>query len=101
MFDPMYLLLVALPTMVLSMGASWMTKSAFKKYSRQRVSTGLTGAQAARQMLALAGIQNVEVTATRGFLSDHYNPMNKTLALSEEVYSRPSVAAATTNPVAV
>lgn len=93
MFDPMYLLLVALPTMVLSMGASWMTKSAFKKYSRQRVSTGLTGAEAARRMLAQAGVQDVEVTATRGFLSDHYNPVNKTLALSEAVYSQPSVAA--------
>ncbi len=92
-FDPMYLLLVMLPTMVLSMGASWMTKSAFKKYSRQRASTGLTGAEAARRMLAQAGIRDVEVTATRGYLSDHYNPMNKTLALSEAVYSQPSVAA--------
>ena len=92
-FDPMYLLLVMLPTMVLSMGASWMTKSAFNKYSRQRASTGLTGAEAARRMLAQAGIRDVEVTATRGYLSDHYNPMNKTLALSEAVYSQPSVAA--------
>ncbi len=92
-FDPMYLLLVMLPTMALSMGASWMTKSAFKKYSRQRASTGLTGAEAARRMLARAGIQDVEVTATRGYLSDHYNPVNKTLALSEAVYSQPTVAA--------
>ena len=92
-FDPTYLLFVALPVMVLSMGASWLTKSAFKKYSRQRASTGLTGAEAARRMLARAGIQDVQVTATRGFLSDHYNPMNKTLALSEAVYSQPSVAA--------
>ncbi len=92
-FDPTYLLFVMLPTMALSMGASWMTKSAFKKYSRQRVSTGLTGAEAARRMLARAGVQDVEVTATRGFLSDHYNPVNKTLALSEAVYSQPSVAA--------
>ena len=91
--DPLYLLFVALPTMVLSMGASWMTKSAFNKYSRQRVSNGMTGAEAARHMLAQAGVQDVEVTATRGFLSDHYNPVNKTLALSEAVYSQPSVAA--------
>ena len=91
--DPTYLLLVALPTLVLSMGASWMTKSAFKKYSRQRSATGLTGAEAARRMLDRAGVHDVEVTATRGYLSDHYNPMNKTLALSEAVYSQPSVAA--------
>ncbi len=92
-FDPMYLLLVALPTMVLSMGAQWMVKSAFKKYSRQRAATGLTGAEAARRMLSRAGITDVEVVATRGHLSDHYNPMNKTLALSEAVYAQPSVAA--------
>ncbi len=92
-FDPTYMLMVMLPTMVLSMGASWMTKSAFKKYSRQRASTGLTGAEAARQMLARAGVRDVEVTATRGYLSDHYNPMNKTLALSEAVYAQPTVAA--------
>ncbi len=93
MFDPMYLLLVALPTLVLSLGASAMTKSAFKKYSRVRAMTGLTGAEAARQMLARAGVRDVEVVATRGYLSDHYNPVNKTLALSEAVYAQPSVAA--------
>lgn len=91
--DPTYMILVMLPTLVLSMGASWMTKSAFKKYSRQRASTGLTGAEAARQMLARAGIRDVEVVATRGYLSDHYNPVNKTLALSEATYAQPSVAA--------
>ena len=93
MFDPMYLLLVALPTMALSMGASALTKSTFKKYSRQRASTNLTGADAARQMLARAGITDVNVVATRGYLSDHYNPVNKTLALSEATYAQPTVAA--------
>ena len=93
MFDTTYLLLVALPTMVLSMGASAMTKSAFKKYSKQRASTGLTGAEAARRMLDQAGIEGVQVVATRGYLSDHYNPMNKTLALSEATYAQPTVAA--------
>ena len=44
-------------------------------------------------MLARAGVTDVEVVATRGHLSDHYNPMNKTLALSEAVYAQPSVAA--------
>ncbi len=92
-FDPTYMLLVMLPTMVLSMGASAMTKSAFKKYSKQRNSTGLTGAEAARRMLAQAGIEDVKVVSTRGYLSDHYNPANKTLALSEPVYAQPSVAA--------
>ncbi len=92
-FDPIYMLLVALPTIVLSMGASALTKSTFKKYSRQRASTGLTGADAARQMLARAGITDVQVVATRGYLTDHYNPMNKTLALSEATYAQPTVSA--------
>ncbi len=91
-FDPMYFLLM-LPAFGLSLIASWMTRSAFKKYSRVRSATGLTGAEAARRMLRQAGIQGVEVVSTRGFLSDHYNPANRTLNLSEAVYSQPTVAA--------
>ncbi len=86
-------LLFILPGIFLSMWASWKTKSAFKKYSRQRVTGGLTGAQAAQLMLQRAGINDVKIVPTRGYLSDHYNPTNKTLALSEPVYSQPTVAA--------
>lgn len=93
MFDSGYLILVMIPTMLLSFGASAMTKSAFNKYSRQRASTGFTGAQAAQLMLDRAGITDVQIVATRGFLTDHYNPVNKTLALSEAVYSQPSISA--------
>jgi Zn-dependent membrane protease YugP len=92
-FDSGYLIMVMLPTMVLSGIASWMTKSAFNKYSRQRSTTGFTGAQAAQIMLDRAGIHDVRVVRNQGFLSDHYNPMNKTLALSEPVHDSPSVAA--------
>lgn len=91
-FDPIYFLFI-LPGIGLSMWASWKTKSAFNKYSRVRSARGLTGAQAAQAMLQRAGIHDVEVKPTRGYLSDHYNPMNKTLALSEATYSQPSVAA--------
>jgi Zn-dependent membrane protease YugP len=91
-FDPMYLALIA-PALVLSLWASWRTNSAFKRYSRVRALSGLTGAQAAQRLLDGAGIRDVEVVATRGTLSDHYNPLNKTLALSEPVYGSPSVAA--------
>ncbi len=93
MFDPLYLLMVALPALVLSGGASMMTKSAFNKYSRVPSSSGLNGAEAARQMLQRAGIHNVNIVRSSGFLSDHYNPVNRTLALSEGVYSSTSVAA--------
>lgn len=92
-FDPLYLLLVLVPGLAISGIASWMTKSAFNRYSRQRTANGMTGAQAAQVMLDRAGIRDVKVVPTRGFLSDHYNPATKTLALSEAVYHQPSVAA--------
>jgi len=91
-FDPTYLLFM-LPALALSLIASWRTKSAFKKYSRVRTLSGLTGAQAAQRLLTAAGIRDVEIVATRGTLSDHYNPATKKLALSEPVYGSPSVAA--------
>ena len=91
-FDPMYLLFMV-PAFLLSMFASWKTKAAFNKYSRVRTARGMTGAQAAQVLLDQAGIRDVQVVQTRGFLSDHYNPVNKTLALSEAVYGSPSVAA--------
>ena len=91
-FDPLYLILL-IPALVLSLYASWKTNSAFKKYSKVRTLSGLTGAQAAQRMLAAAGIHDVEIVATRGTLSDHYNPATKTLALSEPVYGSASVAA--------
>jgi len=92
-FDPAYLIFVMVPTLILSLGASALTKSAFKKYSRKRVGTGLTGAEAAARMLQRAGVNDVQIVRAQGFLSDHYNPVNKTLALSDPVYSQPSVAA--------
>jgi Zn-dependent membrane protease YugP len=91
-FDPMYFLFI-IPPFLLSLFASFRTKSAFNRYSKVRVSTGLTGAQAAAEMLRRAGLTNVEIVPTRGFLSDHYNPVTHTLALSEAVYATPSVAA--------
>jgi len=92
-FDPTYMLMVMLPGMLLSGWASWKTRSAFKKYSQVRSAKGLTGAQAAEVMLQRAGISDVKIVSTRGYLSDHYNPLNKTLALSEPVYGSASLAA--------
>ncbi|HEX7181276.1 MAG TPA: zinc metallopeptidase [Thermoanaerobaculia bacterium] len=91
-FDPMYLLFLA-PALILSLWASFRTKAAFNKYSRVRTLRGLTGAQAAKALLDRSGIHDVQIVPTRGMLSDHYNPTNKTLALSEGVYSSPSIAA--------
>ena len=91
-FDPMYFAFI-LPALLLSLWASFRTRSAFNKYSQVRTMRGLTGAQAAKAMLDRAGIYDVQVVPTHGMLTDHYNPTNKTLALSESVYASNSVAA--------
>lgn len=91
-FDPVYLLFIG-PALLLSLWASWRTKSAFNKYSRVAAARGFTGAQAAQVLLDRAGIHDVKIVATHGTLSDHYNPVNKTLALSEPVYGSRSIAA--------
>lgn len=92
MFDPLYLLFMA-PALLLSLWASWRTKSAFNKYSKVRSMRGLTGAQAAGEMLSQAGLRDVKIERAQGFLSDHYNPLTKSLNLSEPVYDSPSIAA--------
>jgi Zn-dependent membrane protease YugP len=92
MFDPTYFLFLA-PALALSLWASFRTKSAFAKYSKVPVSTGLTGARAAQRMLEAAGISDVKIVPHQGMLSDHYNPATKTLALSDGVYGVPSIAA--------
>jgi hypothetical protein len=88
----MYFLFV-IPALLLSLWASFRTKSAFNKYSKVRTLRGLTGAQAAQILLDRAGIHDVRIVPTHGTLSDHYSPLNKTLALSEPVYGSTSVAA--------
>jgi len=91
-FDPMYFLFIT-PALLLSVWASFKTKSAFKKYSRVPTATGQTGADAAARLLASAGLSDVEILRTRGMLTDHYNPANRTLNLSEAVYDSRSIAA--------
>lgn len=91
-FDPLYLLFM-LPALAFSLIATFMTRSAFNKYSKVTTARGLTGAQAAQAMLAGAGVAGVQILPHQGMLSDHYNPANKTLNLSEGVYGSNSVAA--------
>ena len=88
----MYLVFI-LPAMALSMWASFRTKSAFNKYSQVRSGRGLSGAEAARIMLDREGLQSVKIERANGFLSDHYNPLTRSLALSEGVYDSRSIAA--------
>jgi len=91
-FDPLYFAFM-LPALALSLWASFRTKSAFKKYAKVRTARNITGARAAQIMLERAGIRDVKIVAHRGYLSDHYNPSTKTLALSEPVFQTPSVSA--------
>jgi uncharacterized protein len=86
-------LIFMLPALLLSLWATWRTRSAFNKYSRVRSARGLTGAQAAQLMLRGAGIGDVNVVATAGMLTDNYNPLTKQLSLSEDVYGSSSIAA--------
>jgi len=69
-------------------------KSKFKKYSKIPLPSGLTGAEVAEKMLHDSGIYDVKIVSTPGHLSDHYNPANKTVNLSQGVYASNSIAAA-------
>ena len=91
--DPMYFIMVVIPGMLLSAAASWLVKSRFNKYSKVPSTRGYTGQMAAQKLLDQAGITDVKVVRVQGFLSDHYNPTNKTLALSPPVFDSTSVAA--------
>lgn len=90
-FDLTYLLVII--GALISMVASMRVKTTFNKYARVRSRTNMTGAQAAQRVLNSAGIYDVRIQHVAGNLTDHYNPKNKTLNLSDSVYGSASVAA--------
>lgn len=90
-FDPTYLLVVL--GMIICLVASARMKSTFNKYSRVRSHNGLTGREAAEQVLRGAGIHDVRVEHISGNLTDHYDPRDKVLRLSDATYNSSSVAA--------
>ena len=87
-------ILISLPALLLGLYAQSKVQGSFNKYSRVRTSNGLTGAEVARRILDMNGLQNVAIEQSRGTLSDHYDPRKKTLRLSQGVHSVPSIAAA-------
>ncbi len=91
-FDPIYLVVMALGAL-LSFGASWLTKSRFRKYSELGTRSQMTGAQIAEAILRDNGISDVTVEAVAGSLTDHYDPRSRTLRLSEPVFGGSSMAA--------
>ena len=90
-FDPLYLMML-LPAVILAGIASLLVKSTFSRYSRVRAYSGMTGAQAAERMMRSNGVFDVRVEETGGFLSDHYDPRQKVLRLSPDVYRGNSLA---------
>lgn len=88
------ILIVSLVFMGISFLVSAILKSKFTKYSKVPLSSGLSGREIAEKMLRENGIYDVKVTSVDGFLSDHYNPVNKTVNLSPEVFNGTSVSAA-------
>ncbi|MBK7625859.1 MAG: zinc metallopeptidase [Bacteroidales bacterium] len=79
--------------MILSWVVSWVLKSKFKKYSKILVDNGMSGRDVAERMLRDHGITDVRIESVQGHLSDHYNPVNKTINLSPEVYNGRSISA--------
>ncbi|MEG1505685.1 MAG: zinc metallopeptidase [Lachnospiraceae bacterium] len=90
-YDPTYILIIV--GMLLSLLASAKVKSSYAKYSQVRCKGGYTGAEAAERILKDAGIYDVQIEPVSGKLTDHYDPKNKVLRLSDNVYSSSSVAA--------
>ena len=90
----MPIMIVSLIFLGISMIVSMVLKSKFTKYSKVPLGNGLSGREIAEKMLRENGIYDVKVVSVNGFLSDHYNPLNKTVNLSPEVYSGTSVSAA-------
>lgn len=88
------ILIVSLLFVGISLLVSLVLKKKFAKYGKVPLANGMTGKQVAEKMLHENGIFDVQVVSAQGFLSDHYNPLNKTVNLSPDVYSGNSVSAA-------
>lgn len=88
------IMLVSLLFLGISFLVSSILKGKFSRYSKLQLSKGLSGKEIAEKMLRENGIYDVTVTSVDGFLSDHYNPLNKTVNLSPDVYHGVSVSAA-------
>lgn len=90
-FDPTYLIFM-IPAFVLMGLTSWYVRSSYNKWSKVRASSNLTGYQAAQRLLSTGSLYGVQIQGTQGNLSDHYDPRDKTLYLSNSVANSPSVA---------
>ncbi len=92
MLDPIYFIF-ALPGFIFALLASFYVKATFARYAKIGVRSGITGAQAAQEMLQRSGVHNVRIERVSGFLSDHYDPGARVLRLSPDVYDSSSLSA--------
>ena len=90
-YDPTMLLV--LPALLLALWAQFRVQSTFRKYSRVQSQQGWTAAQMAADLLERNGLSDVRIERVRGSLTDHYDPRDNTLRLSETVYDSSSIAA--------
>jgi len=90
--DPMYFIIVG-PAILLAMWAQWMVKSAYARGSKVQARSGLSGAETAQRILNVYGVADVGIEPVKSFLGDHYDPKNKMLRLSPDVYNGRSLSA--------
>ena len=91
-FDTLYLVLV-LPALLFSMWAQHKVASNFRKYSKQQTLSGMTGCEAAKEVLREAGVSDVSIERVKGNLTDHFDPRTNIIKLSESVHDAATVAA--------
>ena len=91
-YDPMYFLFI-LPGLLISLWAQYKVKSTFAKYEKDPTWQGITGAQAARRILDMNGLQNVAIERVSGKLTDHYDPKGNVVRLSGSVYGNATTGA--------
>lgn len=92
MFNSTYFIFM-IPALILSLLAQWWVRSTYSRWSKVRNSRGITGAEAAHQLLGHSGLRDVTLESVQGELSDHYDPRSRTLRLSQGVAQTESVAA--------
>ncbi len=91
LFDINYLIYM-IPAFILMALTSWYVRSAYSKWSQVRAMSGMTGAEAAKRLIANSGLYGVRIEGIAGEMTDHYDPRDKVLRLSYDVANRPSVA---------
>lgn len=90
-FDPTYVIVI--PALILTLWAQWRVNATFNEWAQKWSGRGLTGAEVAQMILAGAGLHDVRVERVPGHLSDHYDPTQRVLRLSDSTFASPSIAA--------